>query len=64
MSVDTGRAAQHHGRMTVLQKFQRECRVLLARLLAACGPAVPDDLRQIADDFPQVTSSIPCHAQR
>jgi len=32
---------RHHGRMTDLQKFQRVCRVFLARLLAAYGAAAP-----------------------
>jgi hypothetical protein len=35
--------------MTDLQKFQRVCRVFLARLLIVYGPAAPDLLRRIAD---------------
>ena len=37
--------------MTDLQKFQRVCRVLLARLLTAYGTAAPDLLRRIADEL-------------
>ena len=32
------------------QKFQRVCRVFLARLLSVYGPAVPDLLRRFADE--------------
>lgn len=37
--------------MTELQKFQRACRVFLARLIMVYGPAVPDLLRGIADEL-------------
>jgi hypothetical protein len=37
--------------MTDLQKFQRACRVFLARLLMVYGPAAPDLLRQMADEL-------------
>ena len=37
-------------RITELQKFQRACRVFLARLLMVYGPAAPDVLRRMADE--------------
>ena len=37
--------------MTDLQKFQRVCRVFLARLLIVYGPAAPDLLRRLADEL-------------
>lgn len=37
--------------MTDLQKLKPVCRVFLARLLAAYGPAAPDLLRRIADEL-------------
>jgi len=37
--------------MTDLEKFQRVCRVLLARLLTVNGPAALEPLRQMADDL-------------
>ena len=37
--------------MTDLQKFQRVCRVFLARLLIVYVPAAPDLLRRIADEL-------------
>ena len=37
--------------MTDLEKFQRACRVFLARLLMVYGPAAPDLLRRIADEL-------------
>lgn len=39
------------GGMTDLQKFQRVCRVYLARLLMVYGPAAPDLLRRMADEL-------------
>jgi hypothetical protein len=37
--------------MTDLQKFQRVCRVFLARLFMVYGPAAPGLLRQMADEL-------------
>jgi len=51
MRGDAGHMRRHYGYMTDLQKFQRVCRVFLARLLAAYGPAAPDLLRRIADEL-------------
>ena len=48
MRGDVRHAERHHSRMTDLQKFQWVCRVVLARLLAAYGPAAPDLLRRMA----------------
>ena len=51
MRGDAGQARQHHGRMTDLQKFQRVCRVFLARLLMIHGTNAPAILRQLADEL-------------
>ena len=37
--------------MTDLQKFQRVCRVFLARLLTVHGEDAPDVLRRTADEL-------------
>jgi len=37
--------------MTDLEKFQRACRVFLARLLMVHGPSAPDLLRRTADEL-------------
>jgi len=37
--------------MTDLQRFQRACRVFLARLLMVHGEDAPDVLRRIADEL-------------
>ena len=44
--------------MTDLQKFQRVCRVFLARLLTVYGPAAPDLLRRFADDDSRRSQSL------
>ena len=51
MRCGAGHVERHHGRMTGLEKFQWVCRVFLARLLAAYGPAAPDLLRRMADEL-------------
>jgi len=51
MRGDASYVAHHHGRMTDLQKFQRVCRVFLARLLMVYGPAAPDLLRRMAAEL-------------
>jgi len=51
MRGDAGHDARHHGRMTNLQKFQRVCRVFLARLLIVHGEDAPEVLRRIADEL-------------
>jgi hypothetical protein len=37
--------------MNEVQKFQRACRIFLARLIMVYGPAAPDLLRKLADDL-------------
>ena len=37
--------------MTDLEKFQRACRVFLARLLTVHGEAAPEVLRRMADEL-------------
>jgi hypothetical protein len=51
MRGDGRSTGRHLGRMTDLEKFQRACRVFLARLLAAYGSAAPDLLRRMADEL-------------
>jgi hypothetical protein len=47
-----GRGGGWHRRlMTDLQKFQRACRVFLARLLMIHGEDAPEVLRRIADEL-------------
>ena len=43
--------------MTDLQKFQRACRVFLARLLMVHGQDAPDGLRRIADELEWLADS-------
>ena len=51
MRGDAGHVERHHGRMTDLEKFQRVCRVFLARPLMVYGPTAPDLLRRMADEL-------------
>jgi len=51
MRGDASRFAQHHGRKNDLQKFQRVCRVFLARLLMAHGTNAPEVLHHMADEL-------------
>ena len=51
MRHDGRSEARQAVRMTDLEKFQRVCRVFLARLLAAYGPVAPDLLRRMADEL-------------
>jgi len=51
MRHDARHEARQAGRMTELQKFQRACRVFLARLLMVYGPAAPEVLRRMADEL-------------
>ena len=44
-------AARHTARMTDLEKFQRACRVFLARLLMVHGEDAPEVLRRRADEL-------------
>jgi hypothetical protein len=46
MRGEAGQVERHNGRMADLQKFQRACRVFLARLLIVYGPAAPDLLQR------------------
>ena len=57
MRGDVRHAERHHGRMTDLEKFQRVCRVFLARLLMVYGPAAPDLLRRMADELEWLAES-------
>ena len=43
--------SRRHGRMTDLEKFQRACRVFLARLLMVHGENAPEVLRRMADEL-------------
>ena len=51
MRGDGSGGSRHHGRMTDLQKFQRACRVFLARLLMVHGEDAPEVLRRLADEL-------------
>ena len=42
---------QHPVGMTDLERFQRACRVFLARLLTVHGEDAPDVLRRMADEL-------------
>ena len=48
---DSRHEARHAARMTDLEKFQRACRVFLARLLIVYGEDAPDVLRRMADEL-------------
>jgi len=54
-----GRGGGWHRRaMTDPQKFQRACRVFLARLLMVYGPAAPDLLRRLADELKWLNADV------
>jgi hypothetical protein len=44
--------------MTDLQKFQRACRVFLARLLMVHGDDAPEVLRRMADELHELTAEL------
>jgi hypothetical protein len=46
--------AGHRRRMNDFQKFQRACRVFLARLLLVYGTDAPTILRRMADELEQL----------
>jgi len=50
--------------MTDLQKFQRACRVFLARLLMVHGEDSPDVLRRMADELERLAEAERCDREQ